>query len=376
MSCILIIDDDKITQLTLERVLQRQGYEVSIAGDGRTGLELAKQLKPALIICDWEMPQMNGLEVCRQVKAIPELSTGFFILLTARGDSDDRVLGLDSGADDFLSKPPDINELKARVRAGLRSYQLSRALQEQKRLLEAELAEAADYVRSLLPAPISGALSTAWTFLPSARLGGDSFNYHWLDATHFVTYLLDVSGHGVGAALLSASVIHVLKSRSLPQIDFRQPHEVLRALNASFPMSEQNEKYFTIWYGVYDTSSRQLTYASGGHPPALLLAGSSATPAPQQLKTGGLPIGILPDVEFVSHQCELPANSTLYLYSDGIYEVVLADGKLWTLDQFIELAGQQHRQSASLQQILHRIQTLRDRETFDDDLSLLQVQFA
>lgn len=374
MSRILVIDDDTITQLTLERVLQRQGYEVSVAGDGRTGLELAKQLQPALIICDWEMPQMNGLEVCREVKEIAALSTSFFILLTARGESEDRVMGLDSGADDFLSKPPDINELKARVRAGLRSHQLSHALKEQKQLLEAELAEAADYVRSLLPVPMSGPLSTDWTFLPSAQLGGDSFNYHWLDDTHFAMYLLDVSGHGVGAALLSASVVHVLRSRSLPSIDFQKPHEVLRALNDSFPMSEQNEKYFTIWYGVYDTTSRQLTYASGGHPPGILLDVTRSPLVPQQLRTGGLPIGMLPDVEFVSHQCSLTPDSTLYLYSDGIYEVVLADGKLWTLDEFMQLVCDQH--SSSPQQILQSIQTLCDRKTFDDDLSLLQVQFA
>ncbi|MEO1133900.1 MAG: SpoIIE family protein phosphatase [Cyanobacteria bacterium J06639_1] len=376
MCRILVVDDDTITQLTLERVLQRQGYDVSVAGDGRTGLELAKQLKPALIICDWEMPEMDGLEVCREVKALPELSTSFFILLTARGESDDLVTGLDSGADDFLSKPPNINELKARVRAGLRSYQLSHALQEQKHLLEAELAEAADYVRSLLPEPLSGSVATDWTFLPSAQLGGDSFNYHWLDETHLAMYLLDVSGHGVGAALLSASVIHVLRSRSLPNINFQNPHDVLRALNTSFQMSDQNEKYFTIWYGVYDAESRQLTYSSGGHPPAILLTGQPADDAPKQLKTGGLPIGMLPEVEYKSHQCPLPVGSTLYLYSDGIYEVVLADGQLWTLNEFIDLVRQQHQPSTHPATILQRIQTLCDRDTFEDDLSLLQFQFA
>ncbi len=154
MTQILLIDDDPTTRLVLKRALTKQGYEVTVAANGEEGLELAQHLRPGLIVCDWMMPVMDGLEVCRRVKATPELSTTFFILLTAKGAIEDRVVGLDTGADEFLAKPIDINELQARVRAGFRIHQLSRDLERQKQMLETELNDAAAYVRSILPPPI------------------------------------------------------------------------------------------------------------------------------------------------------------------------------------------------------------------------------
>jgi len=118
MSQILIIDDDPTIRLTLSRALKKQGYEVAVATNGAEGLKAAQELHPSLIICDWMMPMMDGLEVCRNVKAIASLANAYFILLTSKDDSDDLVQGLENGADDFLTKPPKIDELKARVRAG------------------------------------------------------------------------------------------------------------------------------------------------------------------------------------------------------------------------------------------------------------------
>ncbi|MBD2025999.1 response regulator, partial [Leptolyngbya sp. FACHB-711] len=149
---ILVIDDDPLICLTVKKLLQHDGHEVMTAANGQEGIEQAKQFQPALIICDWNMPAMDGLEVCRQIKAEPRLTTTFFILFTSRMAIEDRIQGLNNGADDFLSKPVDFGELKARVGAGLRLYQLNQDLQTQKQRLEDELSEAAAYVRSLLPA--------------------------------------------------------------------------------------------------------------------------------------------------------------------------------------------------------------------------------
>lgn len=128
---ILVIDDDPTIQLVIQKILQKQGYDVILASDGQQGIELATQIQPALIICDWIMPVLDGLEVCRRVRANPALATTFFILLTSRGEVSDRVTGLNTGADDFLSKPVEISELQARVRAALRLHQLSQDLQTQ-----------------------------------------------------------------------------------------------------------------------------------------------------------------------------------------------------------------------------------------------------
>jgi DNA-binding response OmpR family regulator len=125
MAKILVIDDDITVQLVLVHFLERKGHQVSTAIDGETGIKLAKEQHPDMIVCDWMMPGLDGLEVCRKVNADPDLATAFFILLTAREDVDDRVKGLDAGGDKFLSKPIEAEELLAGMPAGLRSRRLT-----------------------------------------------------------------------------------------------------------------------------------------------------------------------------------------------------------------------------------------------------------
>ncbi|MCC5896946.1 MAG: response regulator [Phormidium sp. BM_Day4_Bin.17] len=125
---ILVIEDDPTTRLLLKRTLEREGYNITLAEDGVQGMDKALAISPALIISDWVMPELDGMELCRQVRSHPDLSGVFVILLSSRETVADRVQGLDAGADEFLSKPIDPNELRARVRAGLRQYQLNHQL--------------------------------------------------------------------------------------------------------------------------------------------------------------------------------------------------------------------------------------------------------
>jgi len=372
---ILIIDDDRIVQLTLTRILEKQGYEVLTASNGEEGIAQAQQCRPALIICDWLMPRLNGLEVCRQIKSDLTLSTTFFILLTSLGSVDDCVKGLDTGADDFIVKPIEHNELIARVKAGLRWHQLSRDLQTQKQILETELAEAAEYVRSLLPLPMIEPLSINSRFIPSQRLGGDCFDYYWLDPDYLAIYLLDTAGHGLGAALPSVSVLNLLRSRAIPNLNYYQPSDVLSALNNTFQMTYQNTKYFTIWYGVYNCVNRQLIYASAGHPPAILLAKKDIIQI-KQLETSGIPVGMFPDAEYINNFCNIEEFSSLYIFSDGAYEIHLPNGTIWHIEAFIELLKDCHNfQKCNLDKILNYLLALNYKDTFDDDLSILQINF-
>ncbi|HBB36345.1 MAG TPA: regulator [Cyanobacteria bacterium UBA8803] len=378
MNQILIIDDDPAIQILLKRTLHNQGYEVAVASNGEDGLEQARRLRPALVICDWIMPRMNGLEVCRQVKATPELSTTMFILLTSLGSVEDRVKGLDAGADDFLCKPIEMAELKARVRAGLRLHQLSQDLQHQKQLLEMELAEAAEYVRSILPDQVKEPPVTIDTrFIPSRQLGGDGFDYYWLDAEHLVIYLLDAAGHGLRAALPTLSVLNLLKSQALPKINYYQPSDVLSGLNQTFQMTQRNDKYFTIWYGVYNLVKRQLRYASAGHPPAVLISGyPDSSVEVKRLKTIGLPVGMFPEANYVDECCEIPETSTLYIFSDGIYEINQSDGTIWGLEPFVKLlADCRDKKGCHLDQVLNSLHAVNPKDYFDDDLSLLEINF-
>lgn len=375
MAQILVINDDPAILLLAHDFLSQQGYEVALASDGEEGIRKAKSLRPAIVLCDRIMPKVSGLEVCQQIKADPELSTTFIILLTSRTDIQDRIAGFDSGADDFLTEPIDGNELSARIRAAMRLYRLNQDLVEQKRLLEAELHEASDYVRSLLPQAVEQPIKIECRFLPSLQLGGDCFDYYWLDPDYLLLFLLDVSGHGLGAALPSVTILNLLRSQMLPDVNFYRPETVLTALNENFQMTEQHNKYFTIWYGVYNCRTRQLFYASAGHPPAVLVSQPSPSfsqPCIQRLDTPNPPIGFFSEISFVSSRCTIPEHSLLYIFSDGIYDGInLSDADSWGLDPFVNLLAQ--NSAASLDDLLDQVKTINHTQTFPDDLSLLRV---
>jgi serine phosphatase RsbU (regulator of sigma subunit) len=237
-----------------------------------------------------------------------------------------------------------------------------------------EVGKAADYVMSLLPAPISrGDITTIWHYAPSATLGGDSFGYHWIDKNHFAFYLLDVCGHGVGSALLSVSALNVLRSESLPNVDFCDPVAVLGGMNASFQMEKQNGLYFTLWYGVYNRQTRRLRHASAGHPPALLV-GDSLPVTP--LNSTNFFIGAFPKVDYEAAQIDIPPNSRLYLFSDGVYEVDRPDGTMWSFEQLQDFLSRQLAESGGEIDALYKIlQEMHSSDVLDDDFSLLRVDF-
>ncbi|MBD0334489.1 MAG: SpoIIE family protein phosphatase [Cyanobacteria bacterium Co-bin13] len=373
MTDILVIEHDPITEHFLVHTLRQQGYTVTTAHTGQEGLTQAKTLQPAVIICDWNIPgTVDGLTICQTVKQSIDLSTTFFLLLTSRHSIADRVKGLELGADDLLSTPVDVNELRARVRAGLRLHQLARDLRQQKQRLEDELAEAEAYVRSLLPHSQGGRVPIHARFVPSQQLGGDCYDYYWLDPDYLVMYLLDVSGHGLGSALLSTSVLNVLRSQSLPDVNFYRPEKVLKALNETFQMSDQNQKYFTIWYGVLNCANRQLLYASAGHPPAILISEQPQGFSAERLRTPGMPIGMMPEARYQWQRCQVPPNSTLYLFSDGLYEVLQDNREYIGLDGFIDFLSQGQRQK-HVDDILQSVEQRRSANSATDDMSLVAI---
>lgn len=258
----------------------------------------------------------------------------------------------------------------------IKRKQAEEELQQQNEVLQSQLNQAAEYVRSLLPRRLSGVVSIEEQFIPSLQLGGDAFDYQWLDQENLVIYLLDVAGHGVKSALLSVSVLNILRSQSLANTNFYQPSAVLSALNQVFQMGETGDDYFTIWYGVYNPTQGQLIYACAGHPPAILLSQSSATVSVKQLGKPGIPIGMLPEAEFDDNFCEVQPGSTLYLFSDGVYEIQQPDGKIWGLNALSKfLTDYQQSNINNLDRVLKHIQTLNINPVLDDDFSLLQVQF-
>ena len=208
--------------------------------------------------------------------------------------------------------------------------------------LARELEEAANYVRSILPPPVAGPAFTAdWLFLPSTELGGDSFGYHWVDDHHLALYVLDVSGHGVGAALMSVAAANTLRSEALPNTDFRAPAAVLAALNQAYLMEDQNNLFLTIWYGVFNKRTRRLVYASAGHPPALLVPNGAHSAAQIEQLRGKEPIlGVLSGMTFTQYECRVPPGARLFLMTDGMFEIQKPDGSMLEFDEFLDVLAQ------------------------------------
>lgn len=247
-------------------------------------------------------------------------------------------------------------------------------LQTQQRL-QGELAEAADYVRSLLPPPVdAGPVQTDWVYQSSSQLGGDLFGYHWLDDTRLAIYLFDVCGHGVGASLLASSVQTALRRQTLPDCDFTDPGQVLVALDDAFPMDKHHDKFFTIWYGVYDRESRELKSAAAGHHPATLFPGSNSSP--EDVGSRSLMIGVMNDRLPQFDTRTLPPGSRLYLYSDGAFELRNADGQMLGLAGLRvilrEVDGVLPSRVARIQQ---RLADWTAGEPFPDDFSLVEFRF-
>ncbi len=127
---ILLVEDEYDTRFIFERLLAKNDYNVKAVENGEEALEVLKEFKPKVIIADWTMPVMDGLQLCNAVKTNDEFKTIYFILLTARSSLKDRVTGLDVGADDFLVKPVENQELLARIRSGIRIHNLQNELKK------------------------------------------------------------------------------------------------------------------------------------------------------------------------------------------------------------------------------------------------------
>lgn len=205
MAKILVVDDDVMVQIILSNLLETEKHEVAIASDGETGLQLVEEIRPNLIICDWMMPGLDGLEVCRRLKANPELAPTFFILLTSRERVSDRVKGLDAGADDFLSKPIEPEELQARVRAGLRLHQLNQRLTEALRDLQSYQAQLvqSEKMSSLgqLVAGIAHEINNPVTFIYSNLNHVQDYTQDLIDLLHLYQQEYQQPNHAIAEKL-------------------------------------------------------------------------------------------------------------------------------------------------------------------------------
>jgi serine phosphatase RsbU (regulator of sigma subunit) len=253
---------------------------------------------------------------------------------------------------------------------------------EREERLQKEQEELGRYVGRILPpgGDYRGA-KIAVSFHPAGDAGGDAYGFHWIDDKHLAVYVLDVTGHGLGAALLAISAANAIRSNLLPGADVLSPASVLAGLNNAFQMEEHGDRSFTIWYGVYERESRRLDYASGGHPPALLLAPGRTLGAKgldyEELSTQGPWIGGVPGFQYKQDSIQVPEGSRLVVISDGAFEIDLREGRQWSFEEFLAaVRSTLHMEEAQVDYLYRRVKLLHREDELPDDFTIVTVDFA
>ena len=397
---VLVADDDPMQRMKLSVLLRKGGYEVVEAVNGAEAWGILHRQSIRLLFTDWMMPEMNGLEL---IKAIREADLGhyiYIILCTGKDSKTELVEGIRTGADDFLSKPANPDELRARLHAGERVIALENKLASEKESLSkayqslatahgkinSDLRAAAKLQMSLLPRPGSQqGVHFDWVFRPTSQVAGDIFNVFPLDRNHVGFYQLDVSGHGVTAAMLSFSLSKTLQATPMrdclvkritsepPYYRVVPPDEVVRDLNSNF--QNDDDMYFTIVYGVFNTSTGHLQMTQAGHPNPILTSQNSS---PRLLGDGGFPVASLPEINFDLMEQELKAGDRLIFCSDGVTECADAGEEQFGMGRVIESLNR--GAGLSLTEQLHLLEAdllcWRGGEEFEDDVSVLALEIS
>ncbi|MEM8632709.1 MAG: SpoIIE family protein phosphatase [Pseudomonadota bacterium] len=366
-SRILVVDDSRLQRRILTSSLRKAGHDVLEAADGSEALEVCKNAAVDIVISDWMMPGMTGLELCRAFRDTPRAGYGYFILLTSKSEKGEIAEGLNAGADDFLTKPVNADELRARIIAGERILQMHRELTEKNRqigenlaeistlyeALDRDLGEARKLQQSLVPerhVQFDGS-ELAFALRPAGHVGGDLVGYFPIDAANIGIFAIDVSGHGVSSALMTARLAGLLSGASPSQNialvrapdgtpKALPPADAVRRLNDLTLGELETEHYFTLLLAQLNLETGEMVFCQAGHPDPLLRRASGAV---ETLGDGGLPVGLIPGADFTQHRVRLRAGDALLIYSDGVTEYEDARGAQFGDDRlrdcFAELRG-------------------------------------
>lgn len=347
---VLVVDDSRAQRAILSLQLRRWGYQVTEAASGEEALAACAARPFDLVLSDWMMPGMSGLEFCKAFRALPRENYGYFLLLTSKSEKTEVADGLEQGADDFLTKPVNPDELRARLRAGERILGMQRELVDKNRLVAATLAELQHLYDSLDRDLIEarklqdtlvrdrfhdyGAATVSLMLKPSGRVGGDLVGSFAIDGQRIAVFAVDVSGHGVASAMMTARLAGLLSGASPDQNialragpdakrDAWPPAIVAERLNRMMLDDLQVDQYFTMAYAEIDLATGRFRLTQAGHPHPLVLRGDRV----ERLGHGGLPIGLIEGAAYPQIEGRLQPGDRLFLGSDGLTECPAPDGR-------------------------------------------------
>ncbi len=399
---LLVVDDNEMNRDMLSRRLTKRGHDVDVAEDGHAALDLIAQCNYDVILLDVTMPGIDGYETLKCIRENHSPTDLPVIMATAKGETEDIVNAFDLGANDYVTKPLNFPVVHARVQTQLRlKRSVDRIIQLEKKVTRhnAELEQANKRMRRDLVAaarvqqagfptspPNVDGVEFAWAYHPCDELGGDSLNVFQLDDRHVGLYVLDVSGHGVPAALLSVTLNRDLTPRKdntclvteptdvPPGIAATNPVSLADKLNRIYPMNHETRQYFTVIYGLLDITAQQFRFVGAGHPgPVHMSAADSAI-----REISGFPIGIVDEAGYTEHIIQLESGDRMMLYSDGIIEERNAEGEMFGKDRLVNAFGNARDLplSESVQQVIDQVKTWCQPGRTTDDLTLLALEIG
>ena len=398
---VLVVDDSRLQRRILASSLRKWNYNVLEAASGEEALAICRVTPPDLVLSDWVMPGMDGLEFCKAFRDVSEDHYGYFILLTSKSESNDVALGLDSGADDFLSKPVNSDELRARMTAGERIIKMQRQLSDRNRAItdahdelqrvydaiDKDLLEAKKLQQSLLPVRHQRFDQADLSLLlrSSGHVGGDLVGFFQVDQTQLCLFGIDVSGHGISSALMTARLAGYL-SASAPDQNIalarqadgsyvaRPPHEVIQEMNNLVLTEMETEHYFTMILALVDLTTGHITISQAGHPhPAIQRANGEIT----QEGLGGFPVGLLGDVSFDTYEVVLAPGDRIALLSDGVTECPHPSGGMLGEEGLAALMAQlaNSKGTAFLEALAWQLTDYSESADLADDVSGILFEF-
>jgi sigma-B regulation protein RsbU (phosphoserine phosphatase) len=402
---ILIVDDEELNREALARRLQGRGFDVNVAKSGRECIELLGGRRFDLVLLDIMMPGMTGLEVLKFLRRVDSLIDLPIIMVTAKGESEDMVEALELGANDYVTKPLDFPVVLARIRTQLalrravsQVTELEQKLDARNKEMEAtaaklvaanermtgDLGVAARAQQAFLPAlpPEVAGARFAWTFKPCSQLAGDFLNVFWLDDRHLGLCVLDVSGHGVAAALLSVTASHLLARMASPPTGpgrcaprtgtvLVPPAQVAGKLSKHFSEAAVGQ-HFTFLYGILGLADGEFRFISAGHPGPVHLPRDAL---PVQLEVTGFPVGVGTRT-YKEQAVNLRPGDRLVLYTDGVTEARNADGEHFGIRRFLATLEQSRGAALdkSLDALVEGVEGWRDDTPQHHDISILFVE--
>ncbi|CAB1066113.1 Serine phosphatase RsbU, regulator of sigma subunit [Olavius sp. associated proteobacterium Delta 1] len=331
---ILLVDDNPTNLQVLFQTLEGVGCKLLIAKNGNGALAIAGKALPDLILLDIMMPDIDGYEVCRQLKADPATADIPVIFLSALGETEDKVKGLHLGAVDYITKPFQPDEVIARVNTHLTIHRLKREVESQKDQLEHELEVVSEVQRKLLPKklPQIDGFKLAAHYETSRYAGGDYYDIIEIPDNRWGFLIADAEGHSAPAAVLMAMTCALFRAYSASPND---PAAVLQYLNQHL-CKVADPSFMTALYAVYDAGQQTMRIARAGQPLPMIYR-SSEKKAFELDSPGVYPLGIEPyNIEIPVTEIQLMPGDRFLVYTDGLSERFNADGETYGEERLLQ----------------------------------------